>query len=112
MVNGDRQRQSTTSAEDSLTRRVSKPATTIKIMATVKTTMRFLDADLVYDKVFIMVGSSIKQITGQQYRVLNQLSRDWTSGLEKKGNLFKFNSQSAYSQKGHAAAQLIKEIIK
>lgn len=78
----------------------------------VKTTMRFIDADLVYDKVFIMVGANIKQITGKQYRVLNQLSHDWTSGLEKIGNLFKFNSQNAYQQKGRAAAKLIKDIIK
>lgn len=76
-----------------------------------KTLVRFLDADLINDIVYLMVGIKQVEITGQEYRELCSYANDWRSGLEKKKQTFKFIENNAMRIEGFAMARNIKRII-
>lgn len=76
-----------------------------------KTTIKFLDADLVNDITYLMVGIKQIEIAGQEYRMLVSLSSKWQSGLEKKRTSFKFIESNAIGEEGRAMASIIKKII-
>lgn len=80
-----------------------------------KTTIKFLDADLVNDIVTLMVGIKQVEIRGNDYRTLLSIAKDWRSGLEfitnKNGSMFKFNSDNAHQIEGKASATLVIRII-
>lgn len=76
-----------------------------------KTIIKFLDADLVNDITYLMVGIKQIEISGQEYRALVGYSNDWRSGLEKKGTTFKFIENNAMRAEGRASARNIKRII-
>lgn len=80
-----------------------------------KTTIKFLDADLVNDIATLMIGIKQVEARGNDYRTLVSIAKDWRSGLElitnKNGSMFKFNSDNAYQIEGKASASLVMKII-
>ena len=76
-----------------------------------KTIIKFLDADLINDVVYLMVGLKQIEIAGQEYRILVSLSSKWQSGLEKKDTTFKFIESNAIRMEGRAMAAIVKKII-
>ena len=76
-----------------------------------KTIIKFLDADLINDVTYLIVGLKQIEIAGQEYRMLVSLSSKWQSGLEKKRTTFKFIESNAIGMEGKAMAGIIKRII-
>jgi len=76
-----------------------------------KTIIKFLDADLINDVAYLMVGLKQIEITGQEYRMLVSFSSEWKSGLEKKRTTFKFIESNAIGMEGRAMAGIVKKII-
>lgn len=63
-----------------------------------KTTIKFIDSDLVNGIVTIMVGSKLIDITREAYKILHSLANDWHNNLEivskpNKRTVMKFNSE-------------------
>ena len=69
-----------------------------------RTTIKFLDADLTNGKTMLMVGIKQVTISSQEYRTLRSIANDWQSGLcfvsnVTNGTLFKFIPENAYGSK-------------
>ena len=81
-----------------------------------KTTIKFLDADLINGKVVLMVGLKRVTISSQEYRMLRELANDYHCGLDfvpkhSNGTLFKFISENAYGASGRACNNIVEQII-
>ena len=81
-----------------------------------KTTIKFLDADLVNGKTMLMVGIKQVTISSQEYRTLRSIANDWQSGLSfvsnvTNGTLFKFIAENAYGSAGRACNNIVERII-
>lgn len=81
-----------------------------------KTTIKFLDADLINGKVILMVGLKQVTISSQEYRTLRSIANDWQSGLSfvsnvTNGTLFKFTPENAYGASGRACNNIVEQII-
>ena len=81
-----------------------------------KTTIKFLDADLVNGKTMLMVGIKQVTISSQEYRTLRSIANDWQSGLSfistaTNGTLMKYIPENAYSASGAAYNKIIERII-
>ncbi len=64
-----------------------------------KTTIKFIDANLVTGVTTLMVGSKLIDITREAYQMLHRLANDWRNNLEivskpNKRTVMKFNSES------------------
>lgn len=78
-----------------------------------KSTIKFINADLTTGIATLMVGSKFVDITSTAYQALQRLSQAWDSGLEKvskvnRRSVFKFNSETA---RNHGAARFIISIL-
>lgn len=63
-----------------------------------KTTIKFIDSDLVKGIVTVMVGSKLIDITREAYQMLHRYANDWRNNLEivskpNKRTVMKFNSE-------------------
>ena len=81
-----------------------------------RTTIKFLDADLVNGKTMLMVGIKQVTISSQEYRTLRSIANDWQSGLcfvsnVTNGTLFKFIPENAYGASGRAYNNIVERII-
>ena len=81
-----------------------------------KTTIKFLDADLVNNKTMLMVGIKQVTISSEEYRMLRSIANDWQSGLSfvsnvTNGTLFKFIPENAYGVSGRACNRIVERII-
>ena len=81
-----------------------------------KTTIKFLDADLINGKTILMIGIKQKTIDSEDYRVLRAIANDWHSGLDfiftaTNGTLFKFVPENAIGMDGRACNTIVEKII-
>ena len=81
-----------------------------------KTTIKFLDADLINGKVLLMIGIRQVTISAEDYRTLRSIACDWHSGLDfistaKNGTFFKFIPKNAIGIEGQALNNIIEKII-
>lgn len=80
-----------------------------------KTTIKFVNADLVNATVTLMVGTRQITVSSSEYKRLHDISKDWTSGLwfltRHNGTTFTFNSNNAYGIKGQALVRIVESII-
>lgn len=63
-----------------------------------KTTIKFIDADLIKGLTTLMVGSKLITITREAYMMLHSLANDWRNNLEivskpNQRTVMKFNSE-------------------
>ena len=86
-------------------------------MATVKTLIKFIDADLVYGKTLIMVGTVLRTIKSSEYRQLLSYANNWQSGLERvfhkthSATVLYFNEAHALTTEGYAMSRNIKKLL-
>ena len=86
-------------------------------MTTVKTLVKFIDADLVYGRVIIMVGTVLRTISTSEYRHLLAYAGKWQSGLEKvfrkthPATVLYFNEAHSQTTEGWAMARNIKKLL-
>ncbi len=83
-----------------------------------KTTIKFIDANLVTGVTTLMVGSKLIDITMDAYRMLRRLANDWHNNLEiisqpNKPTVMKFNSERMPmgQLKGRAQTRIICNIL-
>lgn len=81
-----------------------------------KTTIKFLGADLVNGKTMLMVGIKQVTITSEEYRTLRSIAQDWQSGLSfepnaTNGTMFKYIPENAYGVSGRACNNIVERII-
>ena len=80
-----------------------------------RATVKFIDCDLINDKVTLMVGLELKTISGKDYRMLLSLAHDYTSGLDvvtrKNRMTMKFISEHAFTPAGIACSKIIKRVL-
>lgn len=81
-----------------------------------KTTIKFLDADLINWKALLMIGINQVTISSEDYRTLRSIACDWHSGLEfistaTNGTLFKFIPENAIGMEGRACNSIVERII-
>lgn len=81
-----------------------------------KTTIKFLDADLVNGKTMLMVGIKQVTISSEDYRMLRSIASDWQSGLSfisnvTNGTMFKYIPENAYGVSGRAYNSIVERII-
>lgn len=86
-------------------------------MAYAKTLIKFIDADLVYGKTIIMVGTVLRTISSNDYRALISYAGKWQSGLERvfrkthPATVLYFNEAHSLTAEGHAMARNIKKLL-
>lgn len=86
-------------------------------MATVKTLVKFIDADLAYGKTIIMVGNILRTIKSSEYRQLLAYADKWQSGLERvfrkthPATVLYFNEAHSQTSEGYAMARNIKKLL-
>lgn len=86
-------------------------------MATVKTLVKFIDADLVFGRTNIMVGTVLRTISTSEYRQLLAYAGKWQSGLVKvfrkthPATVLYFNEAHALTTEGYAMARNIKKLL-
>ena len=81
-----------------------------------KTTINFLDANLVNGKTMLMVGIKQVTISSEEYITLRKIANDWQSGLSfvsnvTNGTMFKFIPENAYGASGRACNRIVERII-
>ncbi len=84
-----------------------------------KTTIKFIDADLVNGVTTLMVGTKLVDITMDEYQMLRRLANDWHNNLEimskpNKPTVMKFNSERMPmgQMEGTAQTRIICKILK
>ncbi len=63
-----------------------------------KTTIKFIDSNLITGVTTLMVGTKLIDITREAYQMLHRLAKDWRNNLEvvsqpNKRTVMKFNSE-------------------
>lgn len=80
-----------------------------------RTIVKFIDSDLVNSKVTLMVGLELKTISSKDYRMLQDLAQNYTTGLDivtrKNGTTMKFISEHAFTPAGIACSKIIKRVL-
>lgn len=86
-------------------------------MATVKTLIKYIDGDLVFGRVLLMVGTEFRTINVSEYRQLTSYANQWQSGLERvfrkthPATVLYFNEKNALRAEGQAMARIIKRML-
>lgn len=80
-----------------------------------RTTVKFIDCDLLNDTTTLMVGLELRTISGEDYRMLLNLAQNYTTGLDivtrKNGTTMKFISEHAFTPAGIACSKIIKRVL-